>query len=187
MKSIPSAPGYYADAMGGIWRNGHRLKEQDNGHGHKRLKTSVGGVLRDRYVHRLVCQAFHGPPPEGLECRHLDGVRSNNQAANLQWSDKRTNEMDKHSHGTNQPTGERHKWAIMTTAVVITARKRAAQGERVDEIAIDLGVPGRALLSAVTGRNWRHLPGPVKNLVKGAQRQQAARKEGTPKDRPRNE
>jgi hypothetical protein len=31
-----------------------------------------------RRVHQLVAAAFHGPCPEGMEVRHLDGVRTNN-------------------------------------------------------------------------------------------------------------
>lgn len=35
--------------------------------------------------HRLVCQAFHGPPPAGYQADHIDSNPSNNRADNLQW------------------------------------------------------------------------------------------------------
>lgn len=53
-------------------------------------------------VHRLVCEAFHGPPPEGQnEVAHGDGVRTNNRAENLRWASRRENAADTLKHGTN--------------------------------------------------------------------------------------
>lgn len=41
---------------------------------------------RTYYVHRLVCEVFHGPPPApDAEADHRDRDRSNNRADNLQW------------------------------------------------------------------------------------------------------
>ncbi len=39
--------------------------------------------LNKHRLHRLICEAFHGPCPEGQECRHLDGDPSNNRPENL--------------------------------------------------------------------------------------------------------
>jgi len=37
-------------------------------------------------VHRLVCEAFWGPPPApGLRADHKDGTKSNNHYENLEW------------------------------------------------------------------------------------------------------
>ena len=37
-------------------------------------------------VHRLVCEAFWGPPwASGLEVDHVDGTQSNNHFENLEW------------------------------------------------------------------------------------------------------
>src|SRR5690606_34466884 len=36
-------------------------------------------------VHRLICEAFNGPAPDGYVCMHLDEDASNNRPENLAW------------------------------------------------------------------------------------------------------
>lgn len=177
MKPIPSAPGYEACSRGSIWRRSRRLSGVDNGHGYLRVKLSVNNQQRDEYVHRLVCEAYHGPCPPGKQCRHKDGNRANNKPSNLAWSSKAQNEADKFDHGTN-PAGERHGRAKLTDDLVIEARRRAALDEMVEDIARDMGLPYRRLLDAVAGRRWKHIPGAPK-LIKGAQRRQIEKKLAT--------
>lgn len=68
------------------------------------LKTSRTnkGYLRvlGRFVHRLVLEAFIGPCPSGMECRHLDGNPSNNRLENLLWGTPLENANDRRRHGT---------------------------------------------------------------------------------------
>lgn len=45
-------------------------------------------------VHRSVCAAFHGPCPEGKECCHGDGEKTNNSPNNLRWGTFRENQED---------------------------------------------------------------------------------------------
>ena len=53
-----------------------------------------------RKVHKLVCEAFHGPRPEGHEVLHGDGDRQNCRAANLRWGTRSENIADAQRHGT---------------------------------------------------------------------------------------
>lgn len=63
------------------------------------LAVSIDG--KKQSVHRLVCTAFHGPPPSNRhETRHLDGNGSNNRAENLTWGTSKENTQDKRLHGT---------------------------------------------------------------------------------------
>jgi hypothetical protein len=64
-------------------------------------------------VHRLVLEAFVGPCPEGMECRHLDGNHLNNDLTNLEWSDHTVNMRDRVAHGTSLH-GERNPLARIT-------------------------------------------------------------------------
>lgn len=50
------------------------------------------------YVHRLVLLAFDGPKPDGMETRHLDGVKTNNALSNLRYGTSSENSQDAMRH-----------------------------------------------------------------------------------------
>lgn len=65
-----------------------------------KLKTSPYGYHlasiegRWRFVHRLVLEAFIGPCPPGMECRHLDDNKTHNRLPNLCWGTRIENRAD---------------------------------------------------------------------------------------------
>lgn len=70
--------------------HGHRIYQPatDNGHGYIVFKHD--GV--SRRFNRVVCEAFHGPPPSAdAVADHINRVRSDNRAANLRWASKADN------------------------------------------------------------------------------------------------
>ena len=85
--------------------------------------TNVGYpcvALRDgkrahkRTIHKLVCTAFHGPPPSDQhEVAHNDGDRSNPRANNLRWATRQENMADTFRHGTHV-RGLRHPLARLS-------------------------------------------------------------------------
>lgn len=64
-------------------------------------------TFKGRLMHRLMLETFIGPCPEGMECRHLDGSRTNNRLDNLEWGTFTQNQEDKKKHGTHID-GEKH-------------------------------------------------------------------------------
>lgn len=72
-------------------RNGYILKPFADRYGYLRL--SIGNV-DNVPVHRLVCEAFYGPPEGEANCvNHIDCDRQNNHALNLHWCTPRENTM----------------------------------------------------------------------------------------------
>lgn len=64
------------------------------------LKVSLGRG-KQRSVHVLVCEAWHGPKPaKRLEVRHLNGNGLDNRPANLKWGTRKQNIHDAMKHGT---------------------------------------------------------------------------------------
>lgn len=68
------------------------------GRGHLRVLLDSSD---HRYVHELMLTSFIGPRPDGMISRHLNGVRTNNVLANLEWSTESVNRRDVKYHGGN--------------------------------------------------------------------------------------
>lgn len=112
---------------------------------------------RNRFVHRLVLEAFIGPCPPGLECRHIDGDPSNNWLDNLCWETHDENDADKKRHG-RQPMGSKSHLARLHEDDIPVIRRLLADGFGQTMIARRFGVARTTISSIATGRNWAHIP-----------------------------
>lgn len=150
LKPIPSTGGaYFAGDDGRIYRDGRALLPW--GGGYKRLYQMVSaGSQRKAYVHRLVCEAFYGPAPDGLsEVRHLDGDPANNRPENLDWGTKQQNAADRSAHGSG--VGESHPAARLATGDV-EAIRLSSMSRR--DLANQYGVSVGAIDDVRCGRTW---------------------------------
>lgn len=109
---IPSFPDYEASSLGRI--KSHRrggpkiLKGRVNRFGYWQVNViNPDKVAKTRPVHSLVAEAFHGPRPEGLDVRHLNGISTDCRPENLEYATTSQNMYDKVLHGT-------HMWANKT-------------------------------------------------------------------------
>lgn len=60
-------------------------------------------------VHRAVCEAFHGPAPEGKPLvLHSNGDKLDNRPENLRWGSHADNSKDSVIHGTHPETRKTH-------------------------------------------------------------------------------
>ena len=78
-------------------------------------------------VHRIVCEHFHGPCPEGMVCRHLDSNPLNYHPSNLRWGTYSENQKDR----TNLQikNGIVHNRSKLTNKQVIEIRQKYATGD----------------------------------------------------------
>jgi hypothetical protein len=102
--TIAEAPDYAVSDLGRVKRvmpdslgrgAGVILAAPLNDKGYCHLNLHIGRKQHLRRVHRLVCEAFHGPPPSpNHQVRHLDGNKTNNRAENLAWGTHSENSLD---------------------------------------------------------------------------------------------
>lgn len=109
-KPVLGYEGYYEVSDLGRVRGSDRIITQKNGKRYFRrsyiIKQHIGdvgyycvhlrkdGIGKHLRTHVLVCTAFHGPRPNGMEVLHLDGTRTNNRADNLIWGTRSDNMKD---------------------------------------------------------------------------------------------
>jgi hypothetical protein len=146
---------YEVSSYGNVRRagqDGSVLKLADH-KGYRRITLSKNSNAKRYSVHRLVLEAFVGPCPDEMECRHIDGNRSNNHLENLAWGTRSENQADRVRHGTHGK-GQCNKNAKLTPEAVIAIR---ADPRLQREIADDYGI-SRGQVGHIKRRfNWPHL------------------------------
>jgi hypothetical protein len=168
---IPTNPNYAVSDSGQVRnnRNGVSLKGTLDRDGY--LRICLGG--KTLKVHRLVCQAFHGPQPAGHEVGHTDGNKLNNAAANLRWVTRSENIKDQVRHGTHRGVanlvydgrpGELNPYAKLTNKTA--AEIRDAVGKSTRAIAREYGISQPTVVQIRKGQRWvralSEAPEPVK-------------------------
>lgn len=120
-------------------KNGHVLRPQPNGKGY--LRVQLGG--KRYFVHRLVAEKFVPNPLNKEQVNHIDGNKTNNSAANLEWVTNREN-MD-HAielglvFGKNK-NGEKCSFCKLSDDDVLHVRSSSKSAK---EISRELGVTAR--------------------------------------------
>jgi hypothetical protein len=136
----------------GPWR---LLKPTPNNYGYPAIEVAGG---RRHLVHTLVLRVFVGECPEGMQCCHADGNRTNNALANLSWGTPKDNAADRDRHGTTVRC-ERHGCAKLTPGQVREIRVAMAQPKRsVSAIARQFGVDRKTCRDIANGNIWKALP-----------------------------
>lgn len=122
------------------------------------LCDGVGG--RKRYaIHRMVLDAFEGPPPvASFQAAHANGCPTDNRASNLRWASPKDNHSDKRRHGTHM-IGSSHPAALLTPSQVSAIRSTDRPGR---DLAREFGVSESAISNARVGKTWSHMIPTVK-------------------------
>jgi hypothetical protein len=98
------------------------LKPRHDLQGYFQVDLHKDGKKKTYYIHTLVCTAFHGECPEGMQCLHKDNNKWNNHESNLHWGTPKENCFDKIANGTTQ-RGEQCPTAKLTQIQVDEIRR----------------------------------------------------------------
>ena len=82
-----------------------RILKHADGHGYKRVVLSKGGYKKGYAVHVLVAKAFIPNPENKPQVNHINGVRDDNRAENLEWVTQSENQIHSFRVLGRKPTG----------------------------------------------------------------------------------
>lgn len=147
-------PKYEVGNDGSIWslnynHTGKRreLKQMDDQDGYKYVFLVVGGRRYKRSVHRMVAKCFIENPLTKPQINHINGIRYDNRAENLEWCTAKENTLHsyrvngrKHTQKQRVLAAERFSGAAnpkakMNEALVLSIRRLRAKGNSLKSIA----------------------------------------------------
>lgn len=79
-------------SLGSKWRKSERILKPVVRHdGYVVVGLYSGGKPKTFKVHRLVCEAFHENPDNKPQVNHINEIKTDNRASNLEWATAREN------------------------------------------------------------------------------------------------
>lgn len=119
------------------------------------LKNEQRGGIK-KFVHRLVMEAFVGDG-SGRDVNHIDGDKTNNHLANLEYCDRLHNVRHAIRTGLQNNAGEGNGMHKLTAEEVIAAHAMVARGSSCLAVASQFGVTESCIDQIVKGVRWKHL------------------------------
>lgn len=112
----------------GHFIKGRVLKERRTTNGYVQVQLS-NGKSKEYRVHRLVATAFHERPEGKTEVNHINEIKTDNRAENLEWVTKTENQ----NHGTLPERMRNRPDKIGRTQSKAVVQLSALTGERIAE------------------------------------------------------
>lgn len=120
-----------------------------------RLPGYRGGGQKVRR-HRLMCDAYHGPPKPRQVARHLNGKSWDDRPGNLAWGSQADNIYDAINHGTFS-LGGKHPRAKLTNTQAIEIKRRREAGEAGKALADEFSVSPQTVCNIFKGRQFNRV------------------------------
>ena len=117
------------------------------------------GKPLNKYVHRLVLEAFMPNLENKPQVNHKNGNKQDNILSNLEWVTRSENSLHAHRNGLmNLPRGEEH-FVTKLTEEQVKVIKWARQGYDLKywQLARMFGVSLATIGNIITGKTWRHV------------------------------
>jgi hypothetical protein len=138
---------------------GGLLKQTHSHGGYMKVCLSKGNHVRTCAVHRLVASAFVDNPNHKPEVNHLNGDKSDNRAANLDWCTRSENEAHAFAVLGKKPNapwkGKARRFARRFTDEQVRAIRKDSRPLRV--IGMEYGVSKTAIRDIKAGKNYQEV------------------------------
>ena len=163
MKQIPEFLNYAITKDGKVWSCNRNkwLKYDKSNKGYLRVTLCKNGKTKHKYIHRLILETYVGKCLKGMECRHLDGNKLNNELDNLQWGTHSDNAQDAMRHKTyrtanqNGESNTQCKLTEQEVRMIVYMWKTGLYAQK--EIANIYNISRRNVSHIVCKRTWKHI------------------------------
>lgn len=143
----PTDPRFLASSDGFvIGPSGRRIGVRDKRSGYILVSYRTPEKRTTTGAHVVVCEAFHGPRPSGMEAAHENGIRDDNRPENLRWDTHEGNQRDQVRHGTRK--------SILTEEAV---REIRASTESTRRAGLRYGVSQVTIVHIRNRKTWREV------------------------------
>jgi hypothetical protein len=174
VKPIDAFPGYMIATNSSVWafqtrspaRPWKAVKPRLNpNNGYYTVCLQRDGVSFYPTIHRLLLEAFIGPPLPGQQRLHADGDKLNVALSNLRWGTPQENAADSIRHGTMK-RGSDHPKSRLTDEIVrqIRVRYAAIRGNKgkianggLSRLAGEFGIARPTVHKIVLRKTWKHV------------------------------
>lgn len=144
-------------AVGNFHKPGRILKPWITGNGYVQVHLMKPGGKRKAFcIHTLLLEAFLKVRQPRQQCRHLNGLRTDNRLENLIWGTAKRNQADRKIHGT-WLAGEKSPSAKLEEPQVLSIREQYKAGSSIDTLGQRFSVDRSTIWHIVTRKTWRHL------------------------------
>lgn len=110
-------------------------------------------------IHKLVAAAFVPNPNNKPQINHIDGIKSNNHADNLEWVTQAENMQHAKKMGLRPNfKGEKNPCAKLTDEKVTEIRSKYKEGSTTyRKLGAEYGVSFSVIYNIMRGKNWPHV------------------------------
>lgn len=131
----------------------HKIQGSHGRKGYCTITRKINGMTQTFYKHRLILEAFVGPCPEGMECRHLDDNKENNALYNLCWGTSLENSQDL-ERNTGHRRGVENPQSLLTPQAVCDI---LSSGDTNISLARRFGVCTETIRKVRLRKIWKHV------------------------------
>lgn len=139
--------------------NGRLLTIHNHKDGYLTVDLSIGRKAYQKFVHRLVAEAFIPNPNNKKQVNHIDGDKRNNHVSNLEWSTRSENMRHAVRIGLKKPLkGSKNPAAKLSESDVLKIRKEYSLGG-IGQIALGVkyGVSQAVISDVLLRKRWKHI------------------------------
>jgi hypothetical protein len=135
------------------------MKPATDDNGYLRCGLSIDGKLRTFKVHRLVASAFcKGMTLEKNEVNHINGIKSDNRAENLEWITRSANCKHSFDTGLQKPKkGMLNGHSKLKDSDIKQIRQMFLEGYSSRKIAKIYNMDKTIFLDIKNGKCWSHV------------------------------